>query len=425
MLNIPVLIVYSGSTGYNRGVTNIFARRQVLPFNTHLIIGGFIMKKARILSIVLATAMLVLPLAGCASKTAESKTIKIGGLAPLTGSVSQYGVAVNNAVKLAVADINAKGGVLGKNIEYICMDEKGDATEAVTAYSNLVENQNIVALVGDVTSKPCEAVAQKAKADNMPMITASATAESVTKVGSNVFRACFIDPYQGQLMASYASVKLGAKTCAILYDTGDTYSTGIADAFETAAKGLGMTVTNKEGYTTGSTDFNTQLTKIKANNPDVIMVPVYYSDVALIAIQAKQQGITSKLLGADGWDGVLEKIDASNADALANAYFCSQYSASSTDPKLQAFLAKYKTTYGIDANMFAVLGYDTMNIMAAAIEKAGSTDSAAIIKALGETNYDGLTGKTTFDENRNPVREAIITSFDGTSYKVVENYKMS
>ena len=382
------------------------------------------MKKVRIVSIALAAALSILPLAGCTSQNAgknEESTIKIGGLAPLTGEVSQYGVAVNNAVKMAVDDINAKGGILDKQIEYIPMDEKGDPTEAVTAYSSLME-KGIVALVGDVTSKPCLAVAQKAKDDNLPMITASGTAEDITKVGDNVFRACFIDPYQGQLMASYAYEKLNAKSCAILYDIGDTYSSGIADAFEAYAKQLGMTVTNKEGYTHGSTDFNTQLTSIKANNPDVIMVPVYYSDVALIAVQAKTQGITAKLLGADGWDGVVEKINASNADALSNAYFCSQYSASSTDPNLQSFLARYKETYGIDANMFSVLGYDAMQIMAAAIQKAGSTDSDAIIKALNETNYQGLTGNTTFDSNRNPVREAIIITFKEGKYSVVGSY---
>lgn len=383
------------------------------------------MKRVRVLSMVLAAAMLVVPFSGCKSAKSTDKTIKIGGLAPLTGSVAQYGNAVNNAVQMAVDDINAKGGILGKQIEYKCEDEKGDVNEAITAYSTLVDNEKIVALVGDVTSKPCEAVAQKAKADNLPMITASGTAENITKVGDNVFRACFIDPYQGQLMASYAAKKLGAKTAAILYDTGDTYSTGIADAFEKAAQDNGMTVTNKEGYTTGSSDFKAQLTNIKAKNPDVIMIPVYYSDVALIATQAKSLGITSKLLGADGWDGVLQKIDASNVDTLKNAYFCSQYSAQSSDPDLQAFLAKYKEKYGIDANMFSVLGYDAMQIMAAAIQKAGSTDSAAIINALKQTDYKGLTGTTTFDENRNPVRQAVITSFDGANYKVVENYSMS
>lgn len=384
------------------------------------------MKKRSIVSLALAAALMIVPMAGCTKGEGSGDTIKIGGLAPLTGEVSQYGKAVDNAVKLAVKAINEKGGILGgKKIDYICYDEKGDANEAINAYNKLAQTDKVVALVGDVTSKPCKAVAQKAVADNMPMITPSGTAADITEVGENVFRACFIDPYQGQLMADYASKKLNARTAAILYDNGDTYSTGIADAFEAAAKELGITVTNKEGYQTGSTDFNSQLTKIKASNPDVLMVPVYYSDVALIAVQAKAQGITSTFLGADGWDGVLEKIDASNVDAVADSYFCSQYSATSTDEDLQAFLKLYKETYKMDANMFAVLGYDAMMIMADAIDRAGSTDSDKIIEALKSTDYKGLTGTTTFDEKRNPVREAIITNCKDGKYGFVENYSIS
>ncbi|HBT65889.1 MAG TPA: amino acid-binding protein [Ruminococcaceae bacterium] len=391
------------------------------------------MKKMRIFSLLSAAALAVVLMAGCGGKPETSgedsntakETIKIGGLAPLTGSVSQYGKAVNNAVLLAVKEINEKGGILGKQIEYKCLDEKGDSQEAVNAYNELVDDFGMVALLGDVTSKPTKAVALKAKLDNMPMITASGTQEDITLVGENVFRTCFIDPYQGELMAAYAKEKLNASKVAIIYDTGDTYSTGIANAFDAKAKELGMSVTNKEGYTTGSTDFNSQLTNIKKHNPDVIMIPVYYSDVALIASQAKKQGVTAKLLGADGWDGVLNQIAKTDVDALANAYFCSQYSASSTDASLQAFLTKYKDAYDAEANMFAVLGYDTMHILAKAIEAAGSTDSDAIIEALKQTNHEGLTGTTTFDENRNPVRQAIITSFDGGKYKVVENYSMS
>ena len=375
---------------------------------------------------VLAAALLTVPLAGCGNTPGRGgDEIVIGGLAPLTGSVAQYGVAVDNAVKMAVDDINDKGGLLGKRIKYISYDEKGDPTEATNAYTRLVDQDKIVALIGDVTSAPCEAVAQQAARDKLPMITPSGTSEAITTYGENVFRACFIDPYQGQLMASYASKKLNAKTAAILFDNGDPYSSGIADAFEAAAKALGMTITNKEGYASKSTDFNSQLTKIKAGNPDVLLLPVYYNDVVLIAKQAKDQGLTATLLGADGWDGVAAQLDAASADVVKNAYFCSQYSASSSDPALQNFLKTYKEKYNEEPNMFAVLGYDAMQIMAAAIEKAGTTNSAAVIKALRETNYKGLTGTTTFDDKRNPVREAIITSFDGLNYKVVESYSMS
>jgi branched-chain amino acid transport system substrate-binding protein len=381
--------------------------------------------KKRILAAALAAVMLSTTAAGCAGNGAAAggDTIKIGGLAPLTGDVSVYGIATNNGAKLAVDAINKAGGVLGKKIDYIAYDEKGDATEAVNAYNKLVQSDKVIALVGDVTSKPTIAVAQKAVKDNLPMITATGTAADITKTGKNVFRACFIDPFQGELMADYAAKKLNAKTAAIIYDNGDDYSTGVADAFEAEAKAAGLTVTNKEGYPSKSKDFKAQLTKIKASNPDVPMVPVYYSDVALIAVQAKEIGLNAKLLGADGWDGVLEKIDKGNLDALKESYFCSQYSAESTDPKLQDFLKLYKETYKTDANMFAVLGYDAMGMMAAAINKAGSTDPDKIEEALKAINYPGLTGNTTFDENRNPVREAVITTIADSKYKFVENFK--
>lgn len=403
--------------------------------------------KKRILASALA-AMMALAVAGCGGAPAATEpgassgaasgdqapaeapaaptgdTIKIGGLAPLTGDVSQYGIAVNNAVLMAVEKINAGGGVLGKQIEYICEDEKGDPNEAVNAYNKLVSNDEVVAIVGDVTTKPTRAVAQRSADDNLPMITASATGEEVTQVGTNMYRVCFIDPYQGKLMANYASQKLSAKTAAIIYDNGDPYSTGIADAFEAAAKELGMEVVAKEGYQTGSTDFNSQLAKVKAAAPDVLLLPVYYNDVALIADQARANGIESKLLGADGWDGVLGKIDPSKTDVLKDAYFCSQYSAESTDPDLQAFLADYKTKYNTEANMFAVLGYDAMNILADSINRAGSVDSQAIIDAMKDTNYKGLTGTTTFDENRNPVRSAVILTIEDGAYKFVENFEI-
>ena len=382
-------------------------------------------KKAKVLAAVLSAALFVMPLAGCTQDGgAEGDTIKIGALAPLTGDVSQYGVAVNNALKMAVEEINANGGVLGKQIDYMVEDEKGDVTEAMNAYNKLV-GQGVVAIVGDVTSAPSKAVAQRANDDGMPIITASGTDAEITQTGKYAYRTCFIDPYQGKLMATYASKELGAKSVAVLYDSGDSYSTGIADAFEETARELGMTVTNKEGYAHGSTDFNAQLTKIKAGNPDVVMLPVYYQDVVLILRQAQQQGLGCQFLGADGWDGVVPQLDGDSSlnDLLAKSYFCSQYSASSDDPKLQSFLTTYKEKYNLDATMFAVLGYDTMYILADAIERAGSTDADAIIQALSETEYAGLTGTTTFDEDRNPVRESVITTFENGNYKVLETYQ--
>ena len=386
--------------------------------------------KKRILAAVLAAAMLAVSATGCAQNsnpassggTAASGTIKIGGKAPLTGNVSVYGIATNNGAKMAVDAANKAGGVLGKQIQYIAYDEKGDATEAVNAYNKLVQNDQVVALVGDVTSTPTLAVAQAAVKDNLPMISATATAAGVTTTGPNVFRACVTDPFQGELMASYSAKKLGAKTAAILYNMADDYSLGVAEAYKKAATDAGINIVAEEKYQTNDVDFKSQLTSIKSKNPDILFVPVYYQDVALIAVQAKQLGITAKMMGVDGWDGVLDKIDKSNVSALDDTFYCSQYTAESTDQNVQNFIKDYKSAYNADPNMFAVLGYDAMNMMIEAIKTAGSTDSDAITKAMAGLKFKGLTGDITFDENRNPVKTcAIITIKDG-AYKFVEYY---
>lgn len=386
--------------------------------------------KKRLLAMFLAAVMMLTAATGCGNDQGgagnggtDDGDVKIGGLAPLTGDVSVYGIAVDNGVQIAIHEINSNDGVLGRSIHYIVYDEKGDATEAVNAYNKLVQSDKVVAIIGDVTSKPTLAVAQQAVKDKIPMITASGTAENITAAGENIFRACFIDPFQGELMASYAAKKLGKKTAAVIYDISDDYSKGLYESFEASAKDLGLEIVQVEGYSKGTVDFKAQLTNIKSKNPDVIFLPVYYQDVALIAVQAKELGITAQFLGADGWDGVTGQVDASNMDAVNGAYFCSQYSAQSDDPKMQKFLEYYKELYGTEASQFAVLGYDAMMMLAQAINEAGSTDSAAITKALAEIDFTGLTGHMVFDENRNPIKSAAITQIQDGAYQFVEYYE--
>ncbi len=380
--------------------------------------------KKRFLAALMAVLMLG-AVTGCSENggsgdAGNSDTIRIGGLAPLTGDASSYGVAVNNGIQMAVEDINADGGINGKQIQYIYYDEKGDATEAVNAYNKLVQNDQVVAIIGDVTTKPTLAVAQQSQQDNIPIITASATAAEVTLTGPNIFRACFTDPFQGELMASYASEKLGASTVAVLYDMADDYSSGIAEAFVAKAGELGMTVVAEEKYQDGDVDFKSQLTNIKGQNPDVLFLPVYYEDLRLISAQANEVGVTATLCGADGWDSVL--TDNFDSSVLNGGVFCSQYSTESTDERVQDFISTYKEKYEIDPNMFAVLAYDATYMMATAIENAGSTDSQAIIDAMAALEYDGLTGHMTFDEERNPQKSAVIVSIQDNAYKFVENY---
>lgn len=383
--------------------------------------------KKRILAALMALAMLG-AFSGCsntgdggsASGGSDSDTIRIGGLAPLTGDAASYGVAVNNAIQMAVEDINANGGIDGKQIKYIYYDEKGDTTEATNAYNKLVQDDKVVAIIGDVTTKPTLAVAQTSQQDNIPIITATATAAEVTLTGPNIFRACFTDPFQGELMASYASEKLGATKVAVLSDMADDYSSGIAEAFVAKAEELGMQVVADEKYQDGDVDFKSQLTNIKGQNPDVLFLPVYYEDLRLISAQAKEVGVTAQLCGADGWDSVL--TDNFDSSVLNGGVFCSQYSTESTDERVQSFISAYKEKYEMDPNMFAVLAYDATNMMAQAISDAGSTDSQAIIDAMAALEYDGLTGRMTFDEDRNPQKSAVIVSIQDNAYKFVENY---
>lgn len=381
--------------------------------------------KKRLLAALMVCALVALPLAGCQNgdNTGSSgDQIVIGGLAPLTGNVSVYGIATNNGIQLAFEEINKAGGVLNKQIKYVYEDEKGDATEATNAYRKLVNQNKVVAIIGDVTSKPAAAVAQASVADNMPVLTATATALNVTQAGKNVFRVCFTDPEQGEIMANYTK-KLGKKTAAIIYDTSDDYSKGLRDSFKATAEKLGITVVADEGYANSKVvDFKAQLTNIKAKNPEVLFVPTYYENAALIAVQAKEIGLNAQFIGADGWDSVIGKIDKTNMDAVNGAFYCSQYTAESTDQRVQDFIKNYKARFNMDPNQFSVLGYDAAYMMVEAIKNAGSTDKQAIIDALAKLEYNGLTGQMHFDENRNPVKTAIIIKIENGAYKFEETF---
>ena len=313
-----------------------------------------------------------------ATQAASGETIKVGILGPHTGDYAVYGLAVKNGAQLYIDQVNAAGGINGKQIETVVYDNKGDSTEAITAFTRMVDD-GITALIGDVLSGNTIAVVGEANPINMPMITASATAVGVTynadtdTVYTNVFRSCFIDPFQGEKMAQYASEKLGAKTAAVLTMTGDDYSVGLADAFKAKCAEVGITVVADEGYSKGDVDFKAQLTNILASAPDVIFCPNYYQDDGMIVTQARELGLTSTFLGGDGWAGV--SAYASAAD-LEGSYFCSAYAPGSTDA-VKKFEADYTAAYGADTlNMFAATAYDAAQILVAALTKAEASGAA-------------------------------------------------
>ena len=348
-------------------------------------------------------------------KTDEAATIKIGGLGPLTGPLAIYGVTATNGSKLAFEEINKNGGILGKQVEFVLFDEKGDSTEAVTAYNRLVD-EGVVALVGDITSKPSLAVAEIAAQDNMPMITPTGTQFNITEAGPNVFRVCFTDPYQGVILANLAKNNLKANTVAIMVNNSSDYSDGVAEAFIKEAERLGLKIVAKEGYAEGDKDFRAQLTKVAATNPDVLLVPDYYEQVALITTQAREVGVKSTFIGPDGWDGVAKALDSSAYGAVVNSYFTNHYSVEDTNEKVQNFLKAYREKYKDEPSAFSALSYDAAYLMKDAIEKAGSTDKDAIVKAMKESDFAGVTGHLRFDEKNNPVKAVTVLKVVNGNY---------
>ena len=388
----------------------------------------------KMVAVVLAVVF-VMSFAACSGKK-DSATIKVGVLAPLTGGVAEYGNAVNNGIVQFVEELNAKGGVNGKQIELVTYDEEGDPVKAVTGYNYLVD-QGVVAIVGDVTTAPTIAVVAESQADGMPMITASATNAAVTcemkdgavvRVYENMFRSCFIDPFQGSKMAAFAVDELKAKTAAVLYNVGSDYSGGCAQSFQETAKAKGLEVVAVESYADGAVDFQSQLTNIAAKAPDVLFVPDYYNVVALVAQQAFAAGSKATMLGSDGWDSVLDTI--SDPSLVEGAYYCSGYSEEDTREAVQTFVKNYKAKFGATPNMFAAQGYDAAMILCAAIEKAEASGAKAgtdeyrkaIIAAMKATDMDCVTGHVAYDQYNNPEKSAAIITFEGGKAKFWGNY---
>ena len=348
-------------------------------------------------------------------KVSETETIKIGGLAPLTGSLAIYGVTTTNGANLAIDEINKNGGILGKKVEYITLDTKGDSTEAVMAYNKLID-RGVSAIIGEITSKPSLAVAEIAAQDNMPMITPTGTQVDITEAGPSIFRVCFTNPYQGKVLAVLAKERLNADTAAIMINNSSDYSDGIAKAFIEQADILGIKITAKEGYADGDKDFRAQLTKIAAEQPNVLLVPEYYEQASLIATQAREVGVKAVFIGSDGWDGITKTLDSSSYNAIENSYFTNHFSMQDTAPKIQNFLKSYKDTYNEDPSAFSALGYDAVYMVKKAVENAGSTNKEAVVDALKNIEYDGITGYLTFDEHNNPVKAVTILKITNGEY---------
>ncbi len=354
-------------------------------------------------------------LTGCGPKdTAAPDTIKIGNYASISGKDGAYGDSSTKGTRLAIDEINAGGGVLGKQLHLVVEDTQSKPGEAATVAKKLITRDKVVALLGEITSGRSLEGAGVAQAFKVPMLTPSSTNPSVTATGDYIFRSCFIDPFQGAVLATFARDQLNARRAAVLVSASSAYSTGLAEVFRAEFPRGGGTIVSDQKFAEGDKDFKAQLTSIRATNPDVIFVPGYYTEAALIAKQARELGITVPLLGGDGWEAP-ELLQIAGL-AVEGCYYSTHFSPESPDERTQAFVQKYRERFNNRTpDGMAALGYDAAYMLADAIRRAGSTEPAAIRDALAATEgFEGITGRIDMDKNRNASKPAaILTIKDG------------
>ncbi len=362
-------------------------------------------------------------LTGCNKPPSETGAgadiIKVGEYASLTGSEATFGQSSHKGTALAIDDINATGGVLGKKIQLITEDDQSQAGQPATVVRKLISHDDVVAILGEVASSRSLEAAPICQENKIPMISPASTNPRVTEVGDYIFRVCFIDPFQGTVMANFARKTLKLKTAAILKEVSSDYSVGLAKYFKQRFVADGGKIVGEENYSHGDKDFTAQLTAIKADNPDGIFVPGYYTEVGLIALQARQLGITVPLLGGDGWES--SSLVLIGGKALEGCYFSTHYSPQDTSPAVQNFVKEYRARYDETPDTMAALGYDSAMILADAIKRAGSTDGTKIRDALAATkDFPGVTGKITIDADRNASKPAVILTIKDGKFQYVE-----
>ncbi|MBJ6761221.1 ABC transporter substrate-binding protein [Myxococcaceae bacterium JPH2] len=373
----------------------------------------------------LLLAALALPMLACEKKTASaapapdgaqaaapqadsaSDTILIGEVGSLTGSEATFGISARNGIELALNEANAAGGVKGKKVAVRVYDSQGRPEEGAQAVTRLIAQDHVLAVLGEAASSVSMAMAEKAQAAKVPMITPTSTSPEVTKKGDFIFRVCFIDPFQGLVMAKFARENLKLDKVAVLTDNKSAFSVGLADVFNQKFKDFGGEVTGNKSYSKGDTDFRAQLTALKKVKPQAVFVPGYYTDVGIIARQAREIGLTVPLLGGDGWDS--DKLFELGGSALEGSYFSNHYSPDNPDPRIQDFLKKYKQAYGSVPDSVAVLAYDAARLLVDGMRRAPDLSGPAIRDAIAATkNFPGVAGTVNLDANRDAVKEAVV-----------------
>lgn len=347
------------------------------------------------------------PLFSATAVAQDKSPIVIGHYASMTGSEATFGVSTDNGIKLAVEEINAAGGINGRQIKLITYDDQGKAQEAATVVTRLITQDKVVAILGEVASSRSIAGGQIAQKNGIPMITPSSTNPAVTEIGEFISRICYTDDLQGKAAAKFAAENLKVKTAAVLFNRQQAYSKGLAEEFKKAFTKMGGKLTTEQSYGDGDADFSAQIGAIRDGKPEVIFVPGYYTDAANIAIQMRKAGVNAPLIGGDGWDSVeLGKI---GGKAVEGSYFCNHYAPDQNSPEVTDFVKKYKAKHNETPDALAALGYDVAKMLFDSMGRAKSLGGKDLAAAINSTkNFKGVTGSITIDADRNAVKPLVM-----------------
>jgi branched-chain amino acid transport system substrate-binding protein len=360
---------------------------------------------------VLAAAAMITP--ALAQEGAKAEPIKVGHFASMTGKEATFGQSTDNGLRLALEEFNAKGGLNGRLVEVKTYDDKGDEKEAALAVTRLVEQDKVIAVLGEVASGLSMEGGPICQRNGVPMISPSSTNPRVTAAGDMIFRVCFIDPFQGYVCAKFAKENLKCTKAAMLFDQKAPYSVGLAEQFKKHFEKMGGTIVAEQQYTGGAQDFTAQLTTIRIGKPDVVFVPGYYTDVGNIAIQARKLGITVPLLGGDGWDS--DELAKIGGKAIEGSYYSNHYAPDQPDARVKDFISKYQAKYnGATPDGLAALGYDAANLLFDAMKRAKSLDGKDLRDAIAATkDFPGVTGSITINDKRDAVKSAVVVKMTG------------
>jgi branched-chain amino acid transport system substrate-binding protein len=365
-----------------------------------------------------ATPTPTLEAKGPDARPAEDAVVLLGEVGSLTGSEAAFGISTRNGVELALEEVNAAGGLLGKKVVVRVYDDQSKPEEAASATKRLITQDHVAAVLGEVASSNSLAMAPIAQEAKVPMVSPSSTNPKVTEVGDYIFRVCFIDPFQGFVMAKYAHDELKFNRVAILTDKKSAYSEGLTDVFQHKFTEMGGKVVGVEAYAKGDTDFRAQLTNIKKLKVEGLYVPGYYEDVGKIAEQSKELGLKVVMMGGDGWDSA--KLFELGGQAVEGSFVSNHYSADDPEPRVQEFIKKYKEKYATVPDSLAALGYDSARVVMDGIKRSGSVEGPALRDAIAKTrNFPGVAGTITLDEHRNPVKPAVVLRVDGGRFRYV------